>query len=286
MMTLFAFSTRRFVSCATILITQFYRKFSTENRNEITSAVDSHHEISSPFFPMLYARDYSIEHVLTCKTDDCRIHLMFTDFQLATPSSMEFYDTDGQRLFYTGSTFRPPILISSGPSLIVRFYANGVSDVGYKAKVTFIASQQVDDPILKPQLNCGGLVEHLGGAITMMNMTKENDTSEVDYDCVWIIRPSVAYVSMKTHISLKVETFAKMAEQSSISIMQGSTSDRPLLETIQSSSIANVQSRNLVIAFSSGFYVHLRGKFKADSTLAIVYTAFSYSSKYVLGKGS
>lgn len=72
-------------------------------------------EIASPFFPAVYPRDYSIEHVLTCKVETCRIHLVFSDFQLARSSSMEFYDTNGERLFVSGATFRPPVLISSGP---------------------------------------------------------------------------------------------------------------------------------------------------------------------------
>lgn len=72
-------------------------------------------EISSPFFPSLYPRDHTVEHVLTCKIEECRIHVVFDDFQLARTSTMEFYDTNGERLFVSGSTFRPPILISSGP---------------------------------------------------------------------------------------------------------------------------------------------------------------------------
>lgn len=71
-------------------------------------------EIASPFFPSLYPRDHSMEHVLSCNTENCRIRLIFLDFQLARSSAMEFYDTNGERLFVSGSTFRPPILISSG----------------------------------------------------------------------------------------------------------------------------------------------------------------------------
>lgn len=71
-------------------------------------------EIASPFFPSMYPRDHSVEHVVTCNIDDCRIRLVFFDFQLARSSTMEFYDTNGERIFVSGSTFRPPILISSG----------------------------------------------------------------------------------------------------------------------------------------------------------------------------
>lgn len=74
-------------------------------------------EVTSPFFPAFYPRDYSIEHVISCTdvTATCRVHLEFSDFQLAHSSSMEFYDTSGEKLFVNGKTFRPPVLISSGP---------------------------------------------------------------------------------------------------------------------------------------------------------------------------
>jgi hypothetical protein len=71
--------------------------------------------IATPFFPAVYPRDYSIEHVLTCKEEACRIRLVFSDFQISRSSTIEFYDTNGERLFVSGATFRPPILISSGP---------------------------------------------------------------------------------------------------------------------------------------------------------------------------
>lgn len=164
----------------------------------------------------------------------------------------------------------------------MRFYANGGSDAGYRAKVSFLSLEQSKDSELKAQIGCGGLVESVGGAITMMNMVAKNvnDTdTEVVFDCIWIVRPAQGYMHMKTHISLKVETFDKMAAKSEISIMQGTTSDRPVLETLESSPAMSVSSRNLVVPITSGFYVRLRGKFNAESRLAIVYTAFSYSSK-------
>lgn len=239
-------------------------------------------EIASPFFPALYPRDHSVEHVLSCNTDDCRLRLIFSDFQLARSSSMEFYDTNGERLFVSGSTFRPPILISSGPGLMIRFYANGGSEVGYRADVSILTSAQAKDPELKTRIGCGGLVESVGGAITMMNMVNPNDNeteAEVSFDCIWIVRPPQGYQHMKTHISLKVESFDKMASRSEITILQGTTSDRHVLETLKSSKTKSVSSRNLVVPITSGFYVRLKGKFNADSRLAIVYTAFSYSSK-------
>jgi hypothetical protein len=107
-----------------------------------------------------------------------------------------------------------------------------------------------------------------------------NDTdNEALFDCIWLIRPAQGYMHHKTHISLKVETFEKMAAKSEISILQGTTSNRPVLETIESSTTKSVSSRNLVVPITSGFYVRLRGKFNAESRLAIVYTAFKYASK-------
>lgn len=237
-------------------------------------------EISSPFFPALYPRDHSVEHVVTCNIDDCRIRLIFSDFQVSRSSSMEFYDTNGERLFVTGATFRPPILISSGSSLMIRFYANGGSDVGYKAKVTFLTDGNASDAEIKARTGCGGTVDSVGGAITMMDMLDQssNDTNEL-YDCIWIVRPPEGYMRLKTHVSLKVETFEKMASKSEIVIVQGITSDRPVMERLESSSTKAVSSRTLVVPITSGFYVRLRGKFNSASRLAIVYTAFSYSSE-------
>lgn len=165
-------------------------------------------------------------------------------------------------------------------SLLVRFYANGGTDAGYRAKVSFLTVEQAKQPELKARIGCGGLVETVGGAITMMNMVSPSDNeTDAVFDCIWIVRPSQGYMHMKTHISLKVETFEKMASKSEIIIVQGITTDRPELERIESSPTNSVSSRNLVVPITAGFYVRLRGKFNADSRLAIVYTAFSYSSK-------
>lgn len=165
---------------------------------------------------------------------------------------------------------------------MIQFYANGVSDLGYKATVSFLTMEQSLDPKLKIRNGCGGLVESVGGAITMMNMlnTAENESEPLIYDCIWIIRPPLGYMHLKTHISLKVETFEKMESHSEITILQGTTSDRPVLEKLESSAVESVSSRSLVIPITSGFYVRLKGKFNSESRIAIVYTAFSYSSKF------
>ncbi|CRL03322.1 CLUMA_CG016193, isoform A [Clunio marinus] len=240
--------------------------------------------LESPFFPQPYPRDHSMEHVLTCDIDKCRIRLVFSDFQLSRSSTIEFFDTNGERLFVTGNLFRPPILLSSGPSLMVKFSANDDTDIGYRAKATFLTVEESSNSNLKVQIGCGGLVESVGGAITMMNMVSKNvneSDNQNNFDCIWLVRPPQGYMRIKTHISLKVEVFEKMAGKSEIIIIEGMTSNRPILEQLESSTETSVSSRNLVLPISSGFYIRLRGKFNSESRLAIVYTAFSYSQCYL-----
>ena len=110
----------------------------------------------------------------------------------------------------------------------------------------------------------------------------DGDEEEVAYDCIWIIRPPPGYMHLKTHISLRVETFEKMASKSEITILQGTTSDRPLMERVVSSLNVDVQSRDVVVPITSGFYVRLRGKFNSESRIAIVYTAFNFGSKFAV----
>jgi hypothetical protein len=54
---------------------------------------------------------------------------------------------------------------------MMRFYANGGSDIGYRAKASFLSVEQSKNPELKARIGCGGLVESVGGAITMMNVS-------------------------------------------------------------------------------------------------------------------
>lgn len=110
---------------------------------------------------------------------------------------------------FTGEIFRPPIIVSSGPSLLIRFNANGATGMGYRAVINFVEESQIDDVEIRPDTNCGGHVELMGGAITMMNMVS-NDTEPRTYDCVWLIRPPVSYSHLKTHISLRVDSFNKL----------------------------------------------------------------------------
>lgn len=73
--------------------------------------------------------------------------------------------------------------MSSGPSLLIRFYANGGTGLGYKAFYSFVVGHAFDKSV-QPITDCGGYVENLGGAITMMDMVGEGVKT---YDCVWLI---------------------------------------------------------------------------------------------------
>lgn len=108
----------------------------------------------------------------------------------------------------SGARFRPPIIVSTGPSLLIRFYANGGTGLGYKAFYSFVIFD-LYDKYSHPITDCGGYVENLGGAITMMDMVGDGVKT---FDCVWLIRPPKNFLHMKTHIYLKVITFAEMGE--------------------------------------------------------------------------
>ncbi|KAG5678029.1 hypothetical protein PVAND_007736 [Polypedilum vanderplanki] len=245
------------------------------------------YEITSPFFPSFYPRDYITEHIIKCSDDVllCRIRIEFSDFLISRSSSIEFIDSNGERLYVSGNIFRPPFLSSSGPIITVRFSANGGSDLGYKAKIQFITANDNDEDDenntdVRINTNCGGIVDSVGGVITMMNMLgkNSNDTTPIYMDCIWIIKPPPTY-EMMTHLSIKVEKFESMAADSEISIHQGITSDKPLLDVVKSSPYYAVSSRNYVVPFTTGLYVHFRGQFNSESRLALVYTSFSYSSE-------
>ncbi|CAG2062083.1 unnamed protein product, partial [Timema podura] len=237
----------------------FTLEYSSE-RNGSNSGI-----LKSPYFPASYPRDLDTEYVITCQPEtssNCRVRVLFQDFQIATGSIMEFYDWNGQRLeVSSGSQFRPPVILSTGPSLLVHFYANGGSGNGYKAIYSFIS-------------DCGGFVENLGGAITMMNMV---DRGTKAYDCVWLIRPPQNYLHLKTHLYLKIATFADMGV-TDIQVIQGLTSEQPVLETLHHPmiSVHSPRDKEHVIPINDGFYVSLRGIFGPASRIAIVYTAFNY----------
>ncbi|XP_031835630.2 CUB and LDLa domain isoform X2 [Nomia melanderi] len=234
--------------------------------------------LTSPFFPARYPRDLGLEYVVACPSEapSCRIRLLFSDFQLATVSIMEFYDWNGQRLdVSSGARFRPPVIVSSGPSLLIRFYANGGTGLGYKAFYSFVIGHAFDKSV-QPITDCGGYVENLGGAITMMDMVGEGVKT---YDCVWLIRPPKNFLHAKTHMYLKVVAFADMAGNTELVVRQGPTSVLLPLEILRhpASQVQPPRYREHVAPVTSGFHVSLRGTFGASSHLAIAYAAFSYT---------
>lgn len=64
----------------------------------------------------------------------------------------QFFDWNGQRIYViSGNVFRPPVIVTSGPGLVMRFYANGASDLGFKASYSFTLGN-IDDAGLKPNI--------------------------------------------------------------------------------------------------------------------------------------
>ncbi|XP_034949761.1 uncharacterized protein Culd isoform X2 [Chelonus insularis] len=232
--------------------------------------------LTSPFFPARYPRDLGVEYIITCPTEahSCRIRVLFSDFQLATVSIIEFYDWNGQRLdVSSGARFRPPIIVSSGPSLLIRFYANGGTGLGYKAFYSYILGNKYDKTI-QPITDCGGYVENLGGTITMMDMVVQGLKT---YDCVWLIRPPKNFLHTNTHMYIKVVTFSDMGN-TELTIRQGPTSALLPLEVIRhpTNQLQPLRLREHVAPITSGFHVSLRGVFGVNSRVAIAYAAFGY----------
>jgi len=56
-------------------------------------------------------------------------------------------------------------------------------------------------------MDCGGIVDNPGGAITMMHMAQEGFLKH--YDCIWIIKPPRNYFHLKTHLYLKITQFSE-----------------------------------------------------------------------------
>uniref|UniRef100_A0ABD2XLM5 CUB domain-containing protein n=1 Tax=Trichogramma kaykai TaxID=54128 RepID=A0ABD2XLM5_9HYME len=191
----------------------------------------------------------------------------------------KFYDWNGQRLdVSSGARFRPPIIVSTGPSLLVRFYANGGTGLGYKAFYSFVFTDPAAGGLatVQPVTDCGGYVENLGGTITMMDMV--GDEGVRTYDCVWLIKPPKNFLHTKTHMYVKVISFAEMAGNTELIIKQGPTSALMPLEVLRHpvSQLQPPKLREHLAPVSNGFHVSLRGSFGPNSRLAIAYAAFSY----------
>ncbi|KAL4143763.1 hypothetical protein QTP88_006049 [Uroleucon formosanum] len=228
--------------------------------------------ISTPFFPIPYPDDLTFEQVINCKAyKECLIHLIFVDFQISEESIVEFYDSNRKRLGIIGGiTFRPPVIISSGPVLYIKFFANAGSSIGYKAQYSFVRGN-FKSSVLKPNTNCGGFVENKGGAITMMQMVEEFEP-DVQFDCIWLFRISHKYYNLKSqHLYMKVITLKHLVE-SNLVIREGRTSNGRLLQWFNGS-----RCTDLDVSIEVGYYVRLTGTFNSSSRLEIAYSAFAQS---------
>lgn len=107
---------------------------------------------------------------------------------------------------YTGELFRPPIIHSMSSSMVIRFYANGGTGLGYKANIRYLSQANIIQTV---NTHCGGLVESFGGAITMMNMSDSMDETKV-FDCIWLIKPPNSYLHLKTHLLVRIDTLKDM----------------------------------------------------------------------------
>jgi hypothetical protein len=67
-------------------------------------------------------------------------------------------------------------------------------------------------PSVRPITNCGGFVENIGGAITMMKMSENSTDATKIFDCIWIVKPPNSYLHLKTHLSLRIDSFENMGK--------------------------------------------------------------------------
>ncbi|XP_066155187.1 uncharacterized protein Culd isoform X2 [Euwallacea fornicatus] len=248
-----------------------------ENVPRVNWLSNSSQTITSPFFPYLYPADLIAEYVVNCRSKvPCRISLSFTDFIIADSSILEFFDWNGQRLYViSGALFRPPVIATSGPTLLMRFYANGASDFGFKASYYF-SSENLGKDIIKPNTDCGGQVNNVGGGITMMNMVANGS---MVYDCIWIVKIPLHFLHRKTHLYVKIVHFQKFGDSTELLIRNGSTSLDPIIEVLKYPppiQFNTWRQKEHVVPINQGFYISLRGSFNPQSQMAIVYAAFSY----------
>lgn len=110
----------------------------------------------------------------------------------------------------------------------------------------------------------------------MMKMT-DNELETEFYDCIWIIRPSNKYYKLKTFQSINVASLSVL-KNSHLTLRRGTTSKGDLLAKFSDSEVE--RKTDFVTSIEDGFYIHLRGNFSQNSSLALVYTVFSYSNCY------
>ncbi|XP_050689525.1 uncharacterized protein LOC126981911 [Eriocheir sinensis] len=228
--------------------------------------------ISSPFFPELYPKTHWMEYRLQANSDDTRIKLNFVDFLLSPWSYVEVEDTNKTRVgVFSGSVFRPPVLVSSGPHITVRFSGNGETARGFNLRYSFVTAGSLQS--LAASTDCGGFVTNFGGTITMMNMASGKRNFTV-YDCVWLFQPPRNY-AFKSHLSIRLVQFQDVVPGSSVEVRQGLTSRDYQVEEVLGGAGGRRGEEHLAAA-DTGFYVRLRGGFTEKSKMALVYTSFSY----------
>nr|XP_053631036.1 uncharacterized protein LOC128687571 isoform X3 [Cherax quadricarinatus]XP_053631037.1 uncharacterized protein LOC128687571 isoform X3 [Cherax quadricarinatus] len=259
--------TRSYQDTFVVSITAKRNKYQIRGKLNVTQGY-----IKTPFFPELYPKEHWMEYQLKAEEPNARIKVNFQDFQLSPWSFVEIQDTNRSRVaVFNGNVFRPPILVSSGPTITVRFSGNGETARGFNLLYTFVDAESVAaEPAIT---DCGGFVTNFGGTITMMNMAKD-DTNYTIYDCVWIVQPPQNY-AFKSHLSIKVVQFDDMVSGTRLEVRRGVTSEDYLLEELQGEKGAT-SGQEYLAAVDTGFYVRLKGAFTKDSKLAIVYTSFSY----------
>ncbi|XP_018025141.2 uncharacterized protein LOC108680757 [Hyalella azteca] len=235
--------------------------------------------IRSPFFPELYPKDYWVEYIFTGINQTARVQIIFEDFGLSPWSFVEVHDNQRSQVAgFNGHVFRPPLLVSQGTRLVLKFAANGDTGRGFKFRYVFA---DVKDLLPPYRSDCGGFVTNIGGTITMLNMTVGRTsgrvTTEAPYDCVWLIKPPQEY-GLKSHLSIRVHNFDYMGYNSTIEIRKGLTSDDLLLEELTQNGSGRrvLQGKEHVVAVGTGFYVRLRGSFMENSHFALVYASFNY----------
>lgn len=127
--------------------------------------------VSTPFFPAYYPRDFENEQHFKCLSNQaCRIHVNFIDFQISPSSVLEvsrnrrplqmqsvnwsqhlqLSEGNDSTVLLSGPS-RPPVFITSGATLSIKFKANGATALGYQALVSFILLTQVQEIRYNPR---------------------------------------------------------------------------------------------------------------------------------------
>jgi len=125
------------------------------------------------------------------------------------------------------------------------------------------------------ELDCGGIVDNIGGVITMANMSLSGVPGKL-FDCIWLVKPYVEH-QHKAHLLVRMEQLTNLEWNGTLEVRQGLTSQSPLVETLTGD--AKMASEYLIPA-DIGFFIRLRGRLSSEFIMAIAYSAFSYTECY------